>query len=132
MASIFTLDGLSYNVFVPEDGVKRSAQVLDGQNAGRSTGGAMTRDIIGTYYNYVIEIDAQYTAPEEYDRLYEVLTAPVDSHTLVVPYGQETLEFEAYITSVEDTLKTAAGGVNRWGGISASFVAMEPKRYREG
>lgn len=126
--SPFTLDGVSYNVFVPEDGIKRSGQVLDGENAGRTPSGAMIRDVIGTYYNYTIDLDTSQTDVEEYDKLYEALTAPVDCHSLTVPYGQDTLTFKAYVTSAEDTLRTMAGGTNLWGGLSINFIAMKPQR----
>ena len=126
--SVFTLDGVSYNVFVPENGIRRSGKILDGENAGRTPSGVMIRDIIGTYYNYSMDIDTQQTDVAEYDTLYEVLTAPVDYHVIVVPYGQGTLTFNAYVTSAEDTLITMADGVNRWGGLTISFVAMKPQR----
>lgn len=124
----FVLDGKSYNVFVPESGIKRSGQVLDGDNAGRTQSGVMIRDIIGTYYNYSIEIDTSKTERAEYDALYQVLTAPVDSHTLTVPYAQETLTFQAYVTSAEDTLETMVDGNNLWGGLKINFIAMKPQR----
>lgn len=129
MSSPFTLDGVKYNVFVPGDGIRRSGQVLDGDAAGRSmVSAAMIRDIKGTFYNYTIQIDTSQTAVDEYDRLFEVLTAPVDSHTLTVPYGQGTMTFQAYVTSAEDTLRTMDNGVNIWGGLSVNFIAMKPQR----
>lgn len=123
----FMLDGKAYNVIVPADGIKRSARITDGENVGRTLSGFMIRDIIGTYYNYTISIDTLQTEHAEYDALYEAVTAPVDSHVLKVPYGQGTMEFEAYITSVDDTLSTMSDG-NRWTGLTLSFVAMEPQR----
>lgn len=125
--SVFTLDGKAYNVFVPADGIRRSGQILDGENAGRTLSGGMIRDIIGTYYNYSISIDTQQTDYAEYDALYEELTAPVDFHILTVPYGQGTITFDAYITSAEDTLQSMAGG-NRWGNLTINFIAMDPHR----
>ena len=54
--SVFTVDGVEYqNIHVLS--VKRSFAVLDGDNVGRTLDGAMQRDIIGTYYNYSLEID---------------------------------------------------------------------------
>ena len=128
MSSPFTIDGVSYNVFVPEGGIRRSGQILDGENVGRTPSGAMIRDIIGTYYNYTIDLDTSQTNVAEYDKLYDVLTAPTEYHTLKVPYAQGTLLFKAYATSAEDTLKTMAGGKNLWGDLSVSFIAMKPQR----
>lgn len=128
MSAPFTIDGKSYDVFVPEGGIKRSAQVLDGENAGRAKSGIMIRDIIGTYYNYSIEIDTKNLDVSTYDELYEVLSAPADSHSITVPYGQGSITFLAYVTSAEDTLETMAGEVNQWTGLKINFIAMKPYR----
>ncbi len=127
-AGLFTIDGVSYNVRVPAGGLKRSFDVLDGPNAGRMLAGNMTRDVIGTFYNYQMDIDSNGSSLAEYDRLYEVLSAPVDSHTVSFPYGQSTLTFEAYITKGSDALKRKHQTGQYWGGLSIQFVAMAPQR----
>lgn len=124
----FKVDGVQYNVFVPSGGIKRSGQVLDGNNAGRTKTGVMIRDIIGTFYNYTIEIETLGTESGEYDRLYEVLTSPMNQHTIEVPYAQSTLVFNAYVTSAEDKLDMIVDGTNRWAGLSVNFIAMKPQR----
>jgi len=128
MDAVFSVDGIRYNVTVPAGGIKRSASVLDGDNAGRVKSGLMIRDIIGTYYNYTVQIETSRLDVEAYDRLYEVLTAPVNSHLLVIPYGQTTLRFYAYVTNAEDSIRTIDNGKNFWGGLSINFIAMEPQR----
>ena len=55
----FTVDNVAYDVFIPENGIKRQGRVLDGDNVGRTKAGDMIRDIIGTYYNYEIQVDAK-------------------------------------------------------------------------
>jgi len=126
MRAIFTLDGKEYtNIHVTE--LKRSFSVLDGKNTGRVMTGDMTRDIIGTFYNYTMGLDQYMTDPEEYDELYEILSAPAASHDLAVPYGQSVLSFKAYVTGGEDSLY-AAGDINEWSGLSVNFVAMSPQR----
>jgi hypothetical protein len=122
---LLTIDGTSYDVAVKE--IKRSANILDGENAGRLISGRMVRDIIGTYYNYSITLNAKALSRAQYDSMYEVLTAPVDSHTIVVPYGQGTLSFEAYVSNVNDVLRWVRGG-NLWGDLTVNFVAMAPQR----
>lgn len=125
--SIFSVDGVAYpgvNVV----SLKRSFSVLDGSNAGRTMDGAMQRDIIGTYYNYSLEIASDFSSPEEYDALYEVLSSPENSHTLVIPYAQETLTFQAYVANGEDELFHIYNGLNKWDGLAINFVAMKPQR----
>jgi hypothetical protein len=90
--------------------------------------GNMVRDVIGTYYNYTWELTpADY---EDYDTLYELLSAPVDSHIITVPYGRNsTKTFQAYVTSGQDELiHTDENGDNYWDGLSIQFVAMNPAR----
>lgn len=126
--AVFTIDGTAYNVAVPEGGLKRSGKVLDGDNAGRLQSGRMQRDIIGTYYNYSMQLDTKNLDVAQYDALYQVLSAPVDYHTVVLPYGQGTLSFEAYVSNVDDELLMMHGGRNLWGNLSFNFIAMEPAR----
>ena len=124
---VFTIDGVEYkNIHVVS--VKRSFSVLDGENAGRTMDGAMQRDIIGTYYNYSLEIDPSESGPEEYDALYEVLSAPEDSHEVSFPYGRGILSFQAYISNGEDELLDLFGGVPRWNNLTINFIAMSPQR----
>lgn len=126
--NLFTVDGVGYKVSVPSGGLKRSFDILDGPNAGRMLGGRMVRDVIGTFYNYQMEINRNGASLEEYDRLFQALSAPVDSHTLRFPYGQSTLTFQAYITKGNDSLIRRSKGKNYWGGLSVQFVAMAPQR----
>lgn len=130
---MFSIDGKEYDVsilFIPEEGIERKFNILDGNNAGRlQAKGKMYRDIIGTFFTYVIKIDTNRLNPQEYDELYETISDPnVDSHTLVVPYGQSSLTFEAYITSGSDKLSRRVNGVNYWEGLSLEFVSMQAIR----
>ena len=130
MNGIFTIDGVSYNVDVMK--LKRKAAVTDTDNSGRTIDGVMHRDIIGTYYNYTLEVAPYAGDYVSYDALYDAISAPVDSRHVVFPYGQETLEFDAYVTSAEDELRIK-DGVNRWAydsNLSINFIAMAPQRRR--
>ena len=125
-----TLDGVNYpNIHFAS--IKRSFAVMDGENAGRVMTGRMERDIIGTYYNYAAEVDADDASAAEYDAFYEVISAPEDYHTIIVPYGQTTMSFEAYVANGEDELEAMLNGCNRWGGLTINFIAMEPQRAKE-
>lgn len=128
MNPIFKVDGVSYNVTVPEGGLKRQGRVLDGDNAARMLSGRMKRDIIGTYYNYVMQLDTRNLDVAQYDALYQVLSAPVDYHTVILPYGQSTLTFQAYVSNLDDELVLMQEGRNLWGNLSFTFVAMQPER----
>lgn len=128
MKPVFKVDGVSYNVIVPEGGLKRQGRVLDGESVGRMLSGRMMRDIVGTYYNYAMQIDTRNLDVAQYDALYQVLSAPVDYHTVILPYGQSTLTFQAYVTNLDDELVLMQEGRNLWGNLSFTFVAMQPER----
>lgn len=126
MGKPIVMDGVEYpNIHVVS--LKRSFQVLDGENAGRVMTGEMDRDIIGTYYNYSCEIDASSADRDEYDDFYEAISAPVDSHSITVPFAQETITFDAYVTNGDDELLSMFDD-NEWSGLSFNFIAMAPQR----
>lgn len=123
------IDGQEYHVRV--SGLKRSAQIQDGGNAGRSLEGNMLRDPRGTLYSYSMDIDAENAALAEYDALYELLSAPVDCHSITMPYGQTNKTFDAYITDVNDELAWRRGGKTKWDGLNVKFVSMDFLRMPE-
>ena len=126
---IFSIDGKEYNVTVPSGGIQRSFSVLDTDKSGRSQSGDMIRDIIGTYYNYSIEINTKMLNYDEYDQLYEIISSPTEYHILTVPYGQTTLTFKAYVTSGSDSFDVKGkDGKIRWKGLKLNFIAMSPQR----
>lgn len=121
-----SVDGKKYDVLVT--GLKRSFQVLDGENAERALSGRMIRDIIGTFYNYEMTLQPKIGKYADYDALYEVLSAPVDSHKVVLPYGQRTLTFNAYVTAGQDNLIRKKSTESYWTGLTVQFIAMAPQR----
>lgn len=122
---LIKINGVAYEVY--DTKITRSFQVLDGENVGRLMNGKMERDVIGTYYNYTWELSPK--DYDQYDELYELLSAPVDSYMIEVPYGRnQRRTFEAYVTSGQDELIHAENGEYYWEGLSINFVAMNPAR----
>lgn len=128
---IFTVDGTEYRVKVPSKGIKRKFSVLDTSNSGRSVTGDMIRDIIGTYYNYTIEIYPDKNYMDDYYLLYNILSSPTDSHYIEVPYNNGKLGFNAYITSGNDSVITLKDGA-KWEGLSLNFISMSPQWRHDG
>lgn len=125
---VFKIDNKAYPT-VRVTSIKRKFNIADGSLAGRNVQGEMIRDVIGTYYNYTLELWCNRLSSDEYDELYEIISSPQDSHVLEVPYGQRTLTFDAYITSGDDELKHMSETQgNFWQGISCNFIAMKPAR----
>ena len=128
MAGVFKIDGVAFTRAVV-DKPKRTFTILDGENAGRQLLTAkMERDVLGTFYNYNLKIDSSFMTQEEYDNLFDILSAPVDSHTIEVPYGQSTLVYEAYVSKGSDELTKIDEEGNHWSELTIDFVAMSPQR----
>ena len=123
---VVTIDGASFDVGV--EYIKRQARIEDGPNAGNSKRGDWIRDVYGTFYDYILAFDTSACLTRaDYDTLYSVITAPVEFHTLVVPYGQSTLSFAAGITGAEDNVILMDDGTV-WGNLSITFRAKSPQR----
>jgi len=122
------MDGVTYKVRVKVNTLRRSFHIDDGDNAGTLMSGRYARDIVGTYYDYSMEVEPDPSSPGDYDAFYTAISAPVDSHMISVPFGQETMQFEAMVTSGSDQKKDRVGGITRWTGLSVNFTAIEPKR----
>lgn len=125
MDYIFTVDGVGYNVGVVS--IHRTANIKDGPNADTALSGKRWRDVQGTFYDYTMEVSADGMSREDYDAMYEVLSAPVDSHVLVAPYGQTTISFTACIEVVEDDVLYMDDGT-AWGNLTVNLYAQEAKR----
>lgn len=123
---VVIIDGATFDVGVAS--IRRSARIEDGPNQGTSKRGDWIRDVYGTHYDYILSFDTSAGLTRaDYDTLYQVLTAPVEFHTIVVPYGQSTLSFAAGITGAEDNVILMDDGTV-WGNLSITFKAKSPQR----
>ena len=130
MDSIFTIDGVGYPG-VGVESLTRSALIKDGQNAGELMSGEYERDLIGTYYHYTLVLSGMEPGSPDYDAMYEVLTAPVNSHQVVMPYGQGTLSFQACMQKAGDARVARTDTEKWWGNLTIQFMAKKPQRVPE-
>lgn len=123
--TLFSIDGETFDI--PLVTVKRESSVLD-KYATRTEGGDLQREIIGVYYNYTLTFPQLNLEREEYDRLWDKVTEPVEFHTFVVPSSSGTFSFKGYITTSGDELKRSRDGKHYWGGLSIKLIAKAPAR----
>ena len=128
MTTGITIDGREYNIRIKYETLRRAFEITEGQNSGVAIDGTLIRDIIGTRYNYQIDIEPDPADPTDYDEFYELITSPVAYHEVSFPYGQETITFNAAIQSGTDTYFGVIGCVRRWAGLSIVFQALSPQR----
>lgn len=122
------IDGKQFNVIIPQDGIKRNFIIKDGGNGDFGVQGNMIRDVVGTYYNYTVTIYTNNLSRNEYDSLYNIISSPVDFHTVKVPFAQGWLTYQVYITEGTDTLLKQDKRGNHWHSIDITFNAAKPQR----
>ena len=121
---MLVIDGQSYDV--PVLSVKRTADFLD-KYASRTEDGVMQREIIGTFFNYKLEL-GRARSPAEYQRLWNKLTDPTEFHEVTVPDEKGWYTFTAYFSNVSDQLKVIENGTPIWRGLTVNFTARSPAR----
>lgn len=126
MDYLFKIDGKGYSGVGVEQ-LQRAFRIPDGPNAGEMLSGAYERDIVGTYYDYTLNISAHLLPGSEYDALFQAISAPVNSHTVEMPYGASSLTFEAMIEAGSDELIPMDDGT-WWGNLAVTVKAKKPQR----
>lgn len=129
MEYLFKIDGKGFSG-VGVESLKRSFRIPDGTNAGNMLSGDYERDLVGTYYDYDLVITTSDLAVNEYDALFEALSAPVNSHTVEMPYGMTSITFEAMIEGGDDELIPMDDGT-WWGNLNVTIRAKKPQRLAE-
>lgn len=121
----FLMDGVAYNVRVSK--LTRYFSVQDTDKTGRTQDGEMYRDIVGTFYNYSMEVAQMDNDRESFDSFWEAISRPVESHVCEFPYNQTVMTQRMYITSGEQDLISKTDSRSLWGAISLNYIAMSPK-----
>jgi hypothetical protein len=118
------IDGISYDIPVMK--IVRRADFLD-KYAERTEDGNLTRKLIGVYFNYQLTLGATNNT-EEYSRLWNKLTEPVEFHTVTVPDESGDYTFTAYFSNVGDEMFKQRNGKNYWKNLTVNFIAQAPAR----
>lgn len=122
---MITIDNNSYDVGIIKI-TRKATQDID--KIGTTMDLRKHYDIKGTYYDYDVELATYKMQVAEYDSLYEILTAPQESHTVTLPYGQTTLTFEARVSVASDSLIKSFTAFKKWSSLKVTFEALTPQK----
>ncbi|MCL2096676.1 MAG: hypothetical protein FWH10_07210 [Oscillospiraceae bacterium] len=135
--SVIKIDGVSYDVGEIE--LRRGAEIIfDPVTQGVMLDFSETDDAAAVKYSYSFNIEPKRgefpdfganNANEQYDAFYYDITSPKSIRTVELPFGQGSIIFGAKIKSAGDMLKKSVGGMNRWGGLTVTFMPVKPQRY---
>lgn len=116
------IDGEEFNVgIIKVTRIPRKESVT----LGTTLDGTIHKSGLGTYFDYEVEIATKRCNVAEYDRLYEVLTDPVAEHTVVLPYGQDTITIKADISISDDSVVSDYNNFRRWSSLKITFNSLE-------
>lgn len=123
-SNFLIIDGIKYDVRVLI-GVKREVQFLD-KSAERTEDGDLDRELIGVYFNYKnIKFEAQTdTNYDEYNRLYDKLSEPVEFHDITIA----NFSFRAYFSSITDENYLFKDNRAYFKDLTVNFTAKLPAR----
>lgn len=116
------IDGVEYQVPIVE--LQRKGDILD-LTANRTEDGVLHREVIGTYYNYTLNI-GRVRDQSVNEALWWKLTEPVASHQVQLPYQPEP--FEGYFGSCKDNITFMDSNGQRTVGLSFNLVCTRPSR----
>ncbi|MBR3280920.1 MAG: hypothetical protein IKI57_03625 [Clostridia bacterium] len=122
---MITIDGQSFRIGIIK--ITRKAS-LNREDHGTTLDGRKHYDALGTYFDYDVTIDTKAINIHEYDRLYEVITQPVEYHMVTMPYGQDEISFKASIKTSNDSVIANYTNFRKWNGLKITFEAIEPQK----
>mgnify|MGYP004684954647 FL=1 len=124
------INGRVVDVNVAISDYEENINVLDGPNAGRSSGvGRMIRDVLGCCIGHKVTVFRRGNDYKGYDEFWNYLKAHSvdDSVQLEAADGQTTIAYQAYYTSASHSIERVENGINYWGEISVNFIPMYPQ-----
>lgn len=122
---MITIDNTTYNVGIIKI-TRQASQKLE--SLGTTLDLRKHYDIKGTYYDYEVELATKQMKVADYDSLYEILTAPQESHTVTMPYGQSTITFEARVSVANDSIVNKFSLLKKWSSLKVTFEALTPQK----
>ena len=93
------MDGVSYRLNVRYETLGRSFRLEEGQNAGTMLSGDYTRDLMGTYYDYSMEVEPDITMDPLKSAAAAVVAASVAGVSVELPFSAAAAVVEAAVVS---------------------------------
>ena len=100
---------------------------IEKDKIGTTLDGKEHYEVIGTYIDYTVTFVCRGNKIHEYDRLYELASEPTESHTIELPYNQETIVINATITIGNSQVQYDYNNFRKWNEMKITFTSIEPR-----
>lgn len=124
---MFTVDGIQWNIPCT---IERVAEVKSSEISGMLLNKQYFNDVQGTWMKYTVTIAVPIGYMDQYSAIYEMLTAPVDGHTFVLPYNEDTITITARVEVVSDRWVKMQDG-NHWRQTKFTAFANHPSKTND-
>lgn len=121
---IFVIDGEIFDVGISK--LDRKTRI-EKEKIGTTLDGKEHYEIIGTYIDYILTFVCRGNNIKDYDRLYELVSEPTESHTVELPYNQETLTINATISISNTQVQYDFNRFRKWSEMKITFSSIEPR-----
>lgn len=129
-ADIFSVDGNTYDVSVVS--LKINGEKISSEDSGRLKNLKMYLKYDGIFVNYEMEISKRLSNERDFFKLFDYLLFDKDKpkHTVVFPYGNKKITFEAYCpaNSIDIVKFMGYNKFDKYGKISLKFIAISPTK----
>jgi hypothetical protein len=126
---ICKIGGKEYSVVVV--GITETFTKLYTENTGRTIGGTMNLDCIGTFYGHRVEIARKRGFEADFDELYDLVSEPTnDGIPVKMVHNQESIDYEAYISSGQRKVIRIDEKSEKvyWDRLSLTLIPMEAQK----
>lgn len=103
----------------------RNVSIKSGGNTGTFLSGRQYYDTQKSYLSYNMVLNASTLSPNDYDSLFEILSAPEETHKFEIIYGQTMRVFEGHVSQVSDKCLKKLQDKTLWGNLSIQFTSVE-------
>lgn len=121
---MWNIDGANWTL--PCD-VSRSAKIQSSDISGTLLDKSYFNDVLGTYMQYNITVAVPFGMEQEYNELYEIITAPVDGHEFILPYAGGNIAITGRVEEIRDDYVETDSGIH-WRGIRFNVIANHPSK----
>lgn len=108
--------------------IKETFTKLYTENTGRTMGGKMNLDCIGTFYGHNVVVQRKAENEADFDELFDLVSLPTNEGIPVkMVHNQDSIEYEAYISNGERSVKKVDLANNKvyWDKLSITLIPME-------